>query len=571
MPTRLWTGPLAALLGAPAGVLGVATFLSWSPDEAGRTLTATLAALGGASAVSALVFALDAARVRRAFAHLRRGGGALPLPTASARIGRRDAQQHEALGHLRRQVEQLSAIRDLCLIVNDDVSLERILERALAVLGGLMDAQEISVFLSERQGDDEHLVPIAHRTGEKTVVRVTNGEPLEVAPDVALRALDARRTVVEPGRGGLRAATLLVAEGEVMGALEVRLAEPGDELDLRELERTLEGLAKPIALAIRKPALYDRAVVDGLTGLYTKRHFLEQVTHHMAARTRLGTPLSMLVIDVDHFKKVNDTHGHVAGDAVLAEVARRVRAAIRGYDLAFRYGGEEVVILCPNTILDDAVGLAERLRRTIADTPVQAGAVSIPITASLGVAELDPDLMEEPGAFVEAADKHLYVAKRNGRNQVRSDLSPPIVVAAPVEAPAPAAAPAPASGDSIPTPTTATGAFKRQRTTRAARSTRAPRPTRSVKAARAEVPAEPAASASDAPAPSSTATPSAAEAPVPGPAGLASEAQEPVRVRTRRKRARVLETTAPTEPAPSDPAAAVEASNRAIADAVAAA
>ncbi len=560
MPTRLWTGPLAALLGAPAGVLGVATFLSWSPDEAGRTLTATLAALGGASAVSALVFALDAARVRRAFAHLRRGGGALPLPTASARIGRRDAQQHEALGHLRRQVEQLSAIRDLCLIVNDDVSLERILERALAVLGGLMDAQEISVFLSERQGDDEHLVPIAHRTGEKTVVRVTNGEPLEVAPDVALRALDARRTVVEPGRGGLRAATLLVAEGEVMGALEVRLAEPGDELDLRELERTLEGLAKPIALAIRKPALYDRAVVDGLTGLYTKRHFLEQVTHHMAARTRLGTPLSMLVIDVDHFKKVNDTHGHVAGDAVLAEVARRVRAAIRGYDLAFRYGGEEVVILCPNTILDDAVGLAERLRRTIADTPVQAGAVSIPITASLGVAELDPDLMEEPGAFVEAADKHLYVAKRNGRNQVRSDLSPPIVVA-------PAAAPEAPPAESVPTPTTATGAFKRQRTTRAARSTRAPRPTRSVKASRAEVLAEPPAAAVEAPAPEPVAAPAE-------PAPEAAASIEPVRVRTRKKKARPAEPVPvaaepAAEPAPSE-SGAIEVANRAVADAVAA-
>jgi diguanylate cyclase (GGDEF)-like protein len=454
---------LAAVTGGAvvAGTLGLATYASWSPDAAGRTLTAALASMGAATAVS-VAFALDAARVRRAFAHLRTGGGAFFFARQDAeRSERRDRLQHETVTQLRRQVEQLSAIRDLALIANDDVSLERILERALAVLGGFLDAREIAIFLAEGPERDQ-LVAVAHRVGEKT--RVSNERDLKVEPREALRALEARRSIVDASsRAGLRAAALLVAEGEVMGALEVRLAPPtagSPPQDPRELAQALEGIAKHIALAIRKPALYDRAVLDGLTGLYTKRHFLEMVQQHMAQRRRLGTPLSLIILDVDHFKKVNDVHGHVAGDAVLAEVAQRVRGAIRGYDQAFRYGGEEVVILAPNTSLEDAVGLAERLRKRIRGKPIPAGEVEIPITASFGVAEFDPDAMADVPNFIEAADKCLYVAKRNGRDQVRSPLNPAVETAAPEPAPAPVVVEAQAA---LALPATATGRARRTR------------------------------------------------------------------------------------------------------------
>lgn len=447
---------LLAPLSAPVALLGLATYASWTPDAAGRTVAAALASLGAATAITAVAFALDAARVRRAFAHLRRGGGAFAL-FDSGRVQRREVQHHETVNQLRRQVEQLSAIRDLALIANDDVSLERILERALAVLGGLLDAREISIFLTngppehgpEHGPEQETLVGVAHRVGERT--RVSNDGGLSIEPREALRALDARRTVVEPSRGGLRAAALLVADGEVMGALEVRLAPPAagaPAQDPRELARALEALAKHIALAIKKPALYDRAVLDGLTGLYTKRHFLEVAQQHMAQRKRLGTPLSLIILDVDHFKRVNDVHGHVAGDHVLAEVAQRVRGAIRGYDQAFRYGGEEVVILAPNTSLEDAAALAERLRKKLRARPILAGETEIPITASFGVAEFDPATMLEAGAFIEAADQHLYTAKRGGRDQVRSALNP-VAVAAPEATVAPAQAQA-AAPEEIP-------------------------------------------------------------------------------------------------------------------------
>lgn len=418
--------PLAPLLlsAAPAAALGFAAWMQWSDAAAGRTLTAVVAALGGASAVAALACALDAARMRRAFSHLRGGGGALGWePPERQRM--REQRQHEIVARLGRQVELLSAIRDLALIANDDVRFEAVLERALPVLGGFLGAREISIFLLE--GPREALVPVAQLLGERT--RVRGERPLLLEPSDALKALEARRTVVEAGRGGLRAAALLVADGEVVGALEVRMPRGGEERDPQELGRELENLAKHVALVLRKPTLYDRAVLDGLTGLYTKRHFQEQARHLMAQRCRLGTPLSLVILDVDHFKKVNDVHGHVAGDAVLAEVARRVRGEVRAYDQAFRYGGEEVVVLLPNAALADAVALAERLRQKLRRSAIRSGEVEIPVTASFGVAEYDPRSMPDVETFLGEADGHLYRAKRAGRDQVQSRLSAPAVEA----------------------------------------------------------------------------------------------------------------------------------------------
>lgn len=400
--------------------LGAGAYASWSPGPAGQALSGALAALAGGAGISGLCFALDSLRIRRAFAHLRGGGASLKAGASPARSDRHERHQQETVFRLRRQVEQLSAIRDLALIANDDVCLERVLERALRVMGDLLAAREIAVFLVE---DQDTLRPVGHRLGDRIEVAPANGS-LRVRSREAARALEEQRTiVVGKGSSGMRAATLLVAEGEVIGALEVRLEPEPHQPEPRELGRELEALAKHVALAIRKPTLYDRAVVDGLTRLYTKRHFMEQVQQHMAQRRRLGTPLSLVILDVDHFKQVNDVHGHVAGDLTLAEVAKRVRGAIRGYDQAFRYGGEEVVVLLPNTELEAAVGLAERLREIIRTETIDCGeGKQLEIRASFGVAEFDPERMEDTGALVEAADQHLYRAKKGGRDRVCSAL-----------------------------------------------------------------------------------------------------------------------------------------------------
>jgi diguanylate cyclase (GGDEF)-like protein len=408
---------------APAAALGLGTFFHWRDDGAPVWLVSLLASAGGLSAVVALTFAADALRLRRVISHLRRGGGAL----GDGRRAALEAARHAEVTRLQREVERLSAVRDLALIANDDVEWEKVLERALGVLDGLFEPSFVCVHLV-REGQRPE--PAVVRAKGATTFR--HSEPLEAPVRRAARALAQRRTIADLRARTLDVATLLVADGEVIGALEVSIPRRGrDPSWARESQRDLESIAKHIALAIRKPTLYDRAVMDALTGLGTKRHFLEQARGALHQARRLATPLAIVAIDIDHFKRVNDEHGHVAGDLVLAEVARRVRTTIRGYDAAYRWGGEEIVVLAPNTRLEDAKALAERLRRVLCASPVPVSeAKSIPVTASFGVAEFDAT-MKDVSTLVEAADRWLYVAKGNGRNQVQPPISATVATIAP--------------------------------------------------------------------------------------------------------------------------------------------
>jgi len=153
------------------------------------------------------------------------------------------------------------------------------------------------------------------------------------------------------------------------------------------------------------------AVTDGLTGLYNRRYLTERMTEHDAGA---GT-VSLLVVDLDHFKRVNDTYGHVAGDAVLREAAARISSVCRSTDVVARYGGEEFVVLLPDTGEDEAHRLAERIRTTLRETPVAEAAGSIPITASVGAAtRTGADIHR----LMESADRALYRAKEEGRDRV---------------------------------------------------------------------------------------------------------------------------------------------------------
>ena len=137
-----------------------------------------------------------------------------------------------------------------------------------------------------------------------------------------------------------------------------------------------------------------------------------------------GKPLTALVLDIDYFKAINDTHGHDAGDDVLREFAVRVRKSIRGIDLACRYGGEEFVIIMPETDMAVATIVAERLRRRIASEafPISQGAGAIEVTISIGIATLDA-ADDTAASILKRADQAVYRAKRDGRNRVVADAA----------------------------------------------------------------------------------------------------------------------------------------------------
>jgi diguanylate cyclase (GGDEF)-like protein len=164
-----------------------------------------------------------------------------------------------------------------------------------------------------------------------------------------------------------------------------------------------------------------RANTDPLTGLANRRHFDDSLQRVLSETDRFGATTSLILVDIDHFKKVNDTYGHDAGDAVLRAVARTLAEGCRTVDVCARFGGEEMALLLPHTLPDGAFELADRLRRAIAERVVRHGTHEISVTASFGVAAY-PDCSRSRDGLFPAADKALYEAKRDGRNRVKAAM-----------------------------------------------------------------------------------------------------------------------------------------------------
>ncbi len=163
--------------------------------------------------------------------------------------------------------------------------------------------------------------------------------------------------------------------------------------------------------------IYRLTIVDGLTQVYNKRYLLEFLEREMARCSRHGRALSLVLFDIDHFKKVNDTFGHLAGDYVLRELAAALKSRIRKEECFARYGGEEFCLVLPETGHQNTVFLADKLRKIIEAHHFVFEGKRMPVTFSAGVADLEP-AHDSPLAFIKTADARLYEAKHRGRNQV---------------------------------------------------------------------------------------------------------------------------------------------------------
>ncbi|HTE63238.1 MAG TPA: diguanylate cyclase [Solirubrobacteraceae bacterium] len=245
------------------------------------------------------------------------------------------------------------------------------------------------------------------------------GERRPDAIVLGLGALDALR-----GRDELAAVPLIVLAHDrdaLLDALQ-RGAHDGvvAPFDVAELEaRVLAALrvtARHDGLVEANLRLAEQALTDDLTGLANRRHGERQLEREVALAVRKGHDLGVLRVDVDHFKAINDVHGHQAGDRVLAEVARRLSDAVRGGDLLARWGGDEFVAILPATERAGVLRAAERLRASVASQPVRVNAAAEPVTISVGWAHWAGDT---PGDLLARADRALYAAKDAGRDTVR--------------------------------------------------------------------------------------------------------------------------------------------------------
>ena len=166
-------------------------------------------------------------------------------------------------------------------------------------------------------------------------------------------------------------------------------------------------------LADARNRIENIAITDDLTGIFNRRHILSRFAEEFEKVKRLKTNLSCILADIDQFKSVNDTHGHLAGDEVLKEISHRIRNTIRAYDILGRYGGEEFLILLPDTGLEDAKNLADRIRVHVKDNPI----ISSKITISLGVTAMQAQ-DQTVDDIIKRADERLYRAKKSGRDRV---------------------------------------------------------------------------------------------------------------------------------------------------------
>lgn len=250
-------------------------------------------------------------------------------------------------------------------------------------------------------------------SGALVVGRETGCE-LELVDDSVSR----RHAVLRPTPGGYTVIDLDSTNGTYVNdvRIETRKLEPGDRL--RFGNQIFKYLSGDRFEAEFLEASYRMMTTDGLTQTFNKRYLLDVAQRELRHTRRTGRPLSLLLIDVDHFKAVNDTHGHLAGDEVLIELGSRLRGLLRGDEVLARYGGEEFCLLLPETTLDEARQVAERVRVAVERTVFPTERATLNVTVSIGVATTGGQEDMTVAQLIDQADRKLYEAKRGGRNQI---------------------------------------------------------------------------------------------------------------------------------------------------------
>jgi two-component system cell cycle response regulator len=241
-----------------------------------------------------------------------------------------------------------------------------------------------------------------------------SGNALDFMAKMAEKQLDIP-VVVITGKGDEMIASQVIQ----MGAYDYL---PKSKISKKSLTRIVHNtmekfrMKSEIKQAMEKMA--ELSTKDELTDLYNRRYFMEFAEREVAGTARYGQDLSLLMLDLDFFKQINDSHGHPAGDAVLKQTARLLMESIRQYDLACRYGGEEFAVIMPNTRLIDAQIFCERLRKKIENKTVRYDSKNIRSTVSIGLAQFSPDVDKSIADLIKRADDGLYAAKQQGRNRV---------------------------------------------------------------------------------------------------------------------------------------------------------
>jgi diguanylate cyclase (GGDEF)-like protein len=325
------------------------------------------------------------------------------------------SEQNEFSSQLRTLQSDNAFYEERLASLSSRATQRRLLSGAARALGSMLDPAVIQ----------QKLVSAAAQLFPGQKVGISYGQ----TPDlIDAYVVQRRQPVLVPSEAMKGVPTLaapVCAQQAVVGVLRVGGVESAKPYSRDDL-RLLEILANLASLAMDNCLLFhnveQNALRDNLTGLLTHRAFDEQMEQAILEASRYNQPLSLILADIDHFKSVNDTHGHQAGDAVLQGFAHVLDRNTRPVDVIARYGGEEFVILLLQTSHTDAIAVAEKIRRDMSEQTFDASGKTLTITGSFGVATFPEDATSQQQLFRQA-DQRMYKAKSGGRNQVRSRLA----------------------------------------------------------------------------------------------------------------------------------------------------
>ena len=242
-----------------------------------------------------------------------------------------------------------------------------------------------------------------------------------VALQVEKRKLRPKQMMIDPKATLKSHLTLpLTIEGEIIGCISLNSDQPNafDAQDLQFLSVIGYQMAASLKHFQRFSSIKNIAIYDTLTNLYNRRYFDERLEVEAQKSFFSDTSLSLVMVDIDHFKRVNDTFGHTEGDKVLCEIASLLKASVRKKDTVARYGGEEFILILPEAGLEESSMISERIRRLVESTPFEVGQARINLTVSLGISNFPSHHARTKEELVKMADSALYDAKRGGRNRV---------------------------------------------------------------------------------------------------------------------------------------------------------
>lgn len=344
-------------------------------------------------------------------------------------------EQDKKIEDLQQSLYNVSILYNISQAVNFIDDLKRLLQVILSKAIDILNAEKGSLMLYDYSSNTLQVKVVYGLNDKRVEDNINNGTiqctKIKVGEGIAGTVFLERKAIItnlgfndprfvskdSPANVQSLLCVPLITKGEAIGVINISNKKHDLLFNQKDLE-FMTSLANQAAIAIDNAKLYELATKDGLTKLYINRHFMTLLENEVRRCSRYKHNMSVIMLDIDDFKLVNDTYGHLIGDQILREVSNQILSTVRKIDIAARYGGEEFVILLPETTRQGASIIAERLRKNIANLKVNTGDDKIiTATVSMGISQFSEDA-STPQDMIETADKALYHSKRNGKNVV---------------------------------------------------------------------------------------------------------------------------------------------------------